>query len=165
VGTALIRGKNGLTDTQKDRWKDMRKFTGAVRNYATRRKRTYCKLNFSEEILRKSPSLTATMWSAHIGDRNKIKLQAVRNSVLQFWFPYMWEFNKMKFLIIMNSVIKFKVSERCGFFNQSGHYYLSIRTIGLKLDGRPVRSFDSFTNESYVGVSCLCYQNGICCIQ
>ena len=51
MGNALIRGKKGLTDTQKDRWKDMKKVTGAFRNYATRPKRIYCKVNFSEEKL------------------------------------------------------------------------------------------------------------------
>jgi len=50
----LIRGENGLTDTQKNRWKDIKNDTGSVHNYTTRPKGTYCKLNFSEEILQKT---------------------------------------------------------------------------------------------------------------
>jgi hypothetical protein len=74
VGTALILRKNRLTDTQKDRWKDMKKVTGAVRNYATKPKMIYCKLNVIEGKLQKSYPLSARMWSAHIGVRNRIKL-------------------------------------------------------------------------------------------
>jgi len=46
VGTALLLGKNGLTDTQNDRWKNMKKIAGAVRNYAARPKGMNCKLKF-----------------------------------------------------------------------------------------------------------------------
>jgi hypothetical protein len=120
--TALICGKNELTDTQKDRWKDLKKVTGAFRNYATRSKRIYCKFNFREGMSKKFPSLNARMWSSHIGDRNKIKLQDVRNSVLTFRFPYNEKFNTFIFWVVMNSVIKFKISGKCEFFNQSGHY-------------------------------------------
>jgi hypothetical protein len=75
VGTALIRGKNGLTDRQKDGWMEMKKVTVAVRNYATRPKRTYWKSNVIEGILQITPPLSLRLWSAHIGDRNKINFR------------------------------------------------------------------------------------------
>jgi hypothetical protein len=52
VETALIREKKGLTDIQKNGWKDMKMYTGAVRDYAIRPKRTYCKSKFSQGILK-----------------------------------------------------------------------------------------------------------------
>jgi hypothetical protein len=59
-----------------------------ITNWQMRINSAFKGLNVTEGILKKSCPLSAKIWSAHIGDWNRIELQAVRNSVLKFMFPY-----------------------------------------------------------------------------
>jgi hypothetical protein len=69
--------------TQVEVWKDIKKVTDSVRDCAIRPTRSYFELKFSEHILQNIPLINCEDMECHIGDRNRIKLKNIRNSVLR----------------------------------------------------------------------------------